>query len=555
MILGRRFKFIILFIFFISILFGSSFLCSLTLRVGVYQNAPKIFIDDSGRPSGIFIDVLEYIASREKWDLEYHFVTWDQGLQLLSSGEIDLMPDVACTPEREQLFSFHENPVLTSWSQVYASKGSGIRSIIDLENKRVAVLEGSVHQTAFLDIIEGFALDVELISFEDFGETFRAISQGEADATIANNFYGMLHVHEFGLESTAVIFNPSQLFFAINKEADQAILSAIDKHLTDLKSDHRSVYYQSLRHWTGEEIDFRLPSWLLLPFAAIMLFSIISLIFVFTLKHQVRLRTAELMNSNREMEQRIVERTAELAAAMDKAQEADRLKSAFLATMSHELRTPLNSIIGFTGILKQELAGPLNNEQKKQLTMVMNSSRHLLLLINDVLDISKIEAGQLDLLYTEFELKDLVANSVRSITPAAEKKGLEIKVFLSSQVDHVYGDRLRLEQVLLNLLSNAVKFTDRGYIEIDCRPEGKYCSISVRDTGIGIAEESLKSLFRPFSQLDTGLTRKYEGSGLGLSICKKLIEMMSGSISVDSEPGKGSTFKVLFPISKEELNA
>ncbi len=244
-------------------------------------------------------------------------------------------------------------------------------------------------------------------------------------------------------------------------------------------------------------------------------------------------------------------RVEDLQSAVIKAESADRLKSAFLATMSHELRTPLNSIIGFTGILLQKLVGPLSDEQEKQLTMVQGSACHLLELINDVLDISKIEADQIELSTEIFDMGAAIQNSVEKIMPLAEKKDLILTSTITPSVVNLTSDRRRVEQILLNLLNNAVKFTEHGQVHLECQIENNWLVTRVSDTGIGIKPEDLRALFKPFKQIDSGITRQYEGTGLGLSICKRLVELLGGKIWVESEWGKGSTFAFTLPLQRK----
>jgi len=232
-------------------------------------------------------------------------------------------------------------------------------------------------------------------------------------------------------------------------------------------------------------------------------------------------------------------------------QEANRLKSEFLANMSHELRTPLNAVIGFSEFLIDERPGPLNPKQKEYLQDILNSGRHLLQLINDVLDLSKVEAGKMELFPETFPLPQAVEEVCSIISPLAQKKKITVRRDIASAVDRVTLDQQRFKQVLYNLLSNAVKFTeDGGSVEVVAAlREPSWFRLQVRDTGIGIRQEDFGKLFVEFQQLDSSFARRYQGTGLGLALTKKIVELQKGRISVESEPAKGSTFIVDLPLT------
>ena len=246
------------------------------------------------------------------------------------------------------------------------------------------------------------------------------------------------------------------------------------------------------------------------------------------------------------------EKTVELEQANIRLQEIDRLKSVFLASMSHELRTPLNSIIGFTGVILRGMSGEVNERQREQLTVVKKSANHLLSLINDILDISKIEAGKVELSLEEFNLDDVVREVAELLSPAAGEKGLELLMEALEGIT-LYSDRRRVKQVLVNLGSNAVKFTNQGSVKIAARiPGDDNLEIHVIDTGIGIKQEDMDKLFQPFQQIDTSLTKKHEGTGLGLHLTKRLLDLLGGDIWAESEYGRGSEFTFTLPLQYRE---
>jgi CheY-like chemotaxis protein/nitrogen-specific signal transduction histidine kinase len=254
----------------------------------------------------------------------------------------------------------------------------------------------------------------------------------------------------------------------------------------------------------------------------------------------------ELRRFNTVLEQRVLQRTMELS-------QANRAKDEFLANMSHELRTPLNTVLGLSESLLEQRRGPLNEKQIKSLELISASGQHLLGLINDILEVSKIEAGKLELHPSEVSLKELCESSLNFIKELALKKQITVEFKNETSVSRFHADPQRLKQILINLLMNAVKFTpEDGKLSLQvCTNEEKdRILFSVTDTGIGIAGEDLKKLFTPFTQLDSSLSRQNAGTGLGLALVQKLTELHCGSVEVESEVGQGSRFTVILPLNQ-----
>jgi signal transduction histidine kinase/DNA-binding response OmpR family regulator len=273
---------------------------------------------------------------------------------------------------------------------------------------------------------------------------------------------------------------------------------------------------------------------------------------------QIQQRDGALQRAHDDLEHRVRERTTQLAVANKEldlrnreVERATQMKSKFLASMSHELRTPLNAIVGFSDLLAEGTPGQLNEKQKRFVDHIKKGSAHLLQLINDILDLSKIEAGQLELRCEDFQVKDALPEVLSTIHPLAIAKGIEVQHKLETD-RAVYADRVRFKQVMYNLLSNAVKFTPKsGRISIECVEDGNFVRLSVTDTGIGIRAEDQAVVFEEFRQVEGSSGTAHEGTGLGLAITKRLVEQQGGKISLESEPGKGSRFTFTLPVGSQ----
>ncbi len=264
----------------------------------------------------------------------------------------------------------------------------------------------------------------------------------------------------------------------------------------------------------------------------------------------------QLKEGSAELERKVQEATGELAQQNEllrrqhiALEQASALKSQFLANMSHEFRTPLNAILGYTHMLLHGVSGPVTDPQRKSLTRIDSNSRHLLALINDILDITRIEAGRMPLNLTSFRVEELIHEVMSELEPIVKRTSLDVRIRAAADLPSLKSDRQKVKQILLNLLSNALKFTTEGTVTIGAAYDGKQKSlvISVRDTGIGIPPDAQVKVFEDFRQLDSSPARGYGGTGLGLSICRRLAHMLGGTIELESKLGKGSTFTVRVP--------
>ena len=351
-------------------------------------------------------------------------------------------------------------------------------------------------------------------------------------------------------------------FGGANSILNQSIRSSMcvplkirDRMFGVLYVDNLSMAYQ----FAEQELEF------LTGFASQAAIAIENSILYEKLEGESRRRETELLRlveeRTRNLSQALVEadkarkdaeRQKEIAElAMAAAKEANLAKSQFLANMSHELRTPLNAIIGYSEILEEEAVENEQEDMANDVRKIHAAARHLLALINDILDLSKIEAGRMELNLETFDLTNLIEDVVSTILPLAEKNGNTLSVKVPKPAGFMRADLIRLRQVLLNLFSNACKFTDQGTVTLeiarDMVKDTEMVTFRISDTGIGMSADQVARLFRPFTQADASTTRKYGGTGLGLVISRRFCQMMNGDITVQSTPGKGTVFTIILP--------
>jgi signal transduction histidine kinase/BarA-like signal transduction histidine kinase len=521
------------------------------VRVGVYANAPKVFIDDSGRAGGILGELLGEIAAREGWTLQVVPCDWNDCLQALQEGRIDLLPDLAYNERRGERFDFHRTPVLHSWSEVYRPAGVPIHTMLDLHNKRVAVLQGSIQEEYLRELLADFGVRAEFQAVDSLLAGFRKVAAGEADAVVANRFFGDRHAREHGLLASPIMFQPTPLFYGVRRGGNPDLLVAIDRHLDDWIGRSESPYFRTLEKWMGQAPQTVVPRWLWWMVALLGVFLLIFIGGNAWLRRQVREKTRELLADKTQLERYrlhledlVAERTRQLNEAKTVAEAASVAKSAFLANMSHEIRTPLNAITGMAHLIRR--AG-LSTEQSVRLDKLEAAGEHLLEVINAILDLSKIEAGKFVLDERRLNVAEVLEQVAGLFSDRVQARGLQLNWDTADLPADLRGDPTRLQQALLNYLANAVKFTERGTITLRARrieesADSLLVRFEVTDTGIGIDAGTLDRLFVAFEQADNSNTRQFGGTGLGLAITRKLAELMGGTAGVESVPGVGSTF-------------
>ena len=523
------------------------------LRVAAFPHEPLIFERQPGEIVGFFPDLLEVVSEKAgaDWEIQFVYGSWEEGLNRIRSGEVDLITSAAYTPQRDEFLDYCKESAYSFWTQVFVSEQTTVDSLSDLAGFRIALMKGDKNADSFVRKMAELGLSFEAIYVDSFGDGFGKIRSGEAQAAVANNAFGYAHESDTQQVRAAFSIEPFPVYFASAQGKNPEVIRLIDAYLGEAKADPESEFYQLQKIWMLGSVQTRtiIPGWLIQSLMGLLILAAGSGAIALWLRYRIRLAVSAVEQLNLQLKEEVEK---SVKARME-AEAANLAKSVFLANMSHELRTPLNGVMGSIELI--ELAEKGEN-LGSYLSILKNSSKNLNLIINDVLDIAKMESGHMMLHSEVFELESQLIATVEPHAINAFRKGLSFQWDVDPKLPVVVeGDVMRLRQILGNLLSNAVKFTDRGFIATHLRlleesDDWIRLRMEVKDSGIGIADEKQKSVFDPFFQADLSYTKRFQGTGLGLSISRKLSELLAGNLGLESVLGSGSCFHFELQLAK-----
>jgi len=544
---------------------------------GDYNYPPFEYLNAQGEPEGFNVDLVRALAREMGLQIKIELRSWPEVRNRLETGKIDAIIGMFNTPERDKKVDFTIPHFISSYS-LFVRDGSDIKEFDDIRNRKVILQLDDLGY----DYVKEEGLTDQIITKANWAEILKSLARGEGDCAIVSRIQGVLFINDLKLENIHAVGQPilQQKYCAAVREGNSSLLAVLNEGLSTLKATGEyNVIYEK---WFGVYEEKLVSREKLIRYAVLtttFLVCVLLLVGVWIkmLRRQVRKKTLELQLELKERlitEQRLLENEQQLIAqneeyetlneelnerneliqnineqlivAREKAEESNRLKSAFLANMSHEIRTPMNGIIGFSALLARK---ELSEEKRHQyFTLVNNNAQRLLTLLNDILDISKIETGQIVISKRPVLLHDIFAELKTIFHPQAKDK--QIELIFSAPVGEkmeLNTDKQRLFQVVANLIGNSLKFTQSGSIIFGFERERNSVLFFVKDTGRGIESEHLVTIFDRFNQGNS--SNSNDGTGLGLAIAKSLVEMLGGTIWAKSEMGVGSEFFFTIPLN------
>lgn len=528
---------------------------------------PYALVAADGQADGFSVDLMKAVCEVMGIKATFRVGPWNEVRKALEDGEVDALPLVSYSAEREKVFDFTA-PHTASYAAVFKRKGSpDIDSVEDMRGKSIIAMQSD----ATHDWLQRNNISETLALTKTVAETLRLLASGKHDYALAPRLVGLLTAKELGLTNIEITGPRIDAYgrgfgFAV-KEGDSALLSQLNQGLAIIKETGR--YDEIYEKWFGivdpkgiqTDVIIRYLTW---GMVGVIILVGLPLGWSIALQRKVKQRTKELNDeigerkqaeerlrqAHGDLELKIKERTKELDISKTKAEAASVAKSEFLSHMSHELRSPLNAIIGFSDTMRLQIFGKLGNPKYDEYTEnIHESGRHLLELIDDILDLSVIEAGVVELDEADVDVTKLIDATTTMVRPRAEKALVKLSIDVPKDRIRIRGDDRRLKQIVINLLTNAIKFTpERGEVSVSIRiDQDESLLLAVKDNGIGIAPENIENVKSPFGQVESALSRKNRGVGLGLSLCIELAKLHDGTLDIDSALGKGTTVTVRFP--------
>ena len=456
----KRFGYIIFFAILVVATPGLLLASNKTIKVGIYQNKPKVFIDSAGDPQGFFIDILNHIAKAEGWQLDFVESTWEKNLEKLEKAEIDLLLDIAESEGRAESFDFNKEIIFSNWAIVYVQKDSKVQSILDLKGKNIAAMKGDISYEDFSRNIENLGIHATFEEVDKFSNVFELIAQEKVDAGIISRLYGLQHEDEYNVARSTIICCPRNLYFAVPKNKNQDLVKKIDQHLYQLKMDDQSIYYASLIKWIEGISPWRFPAWLvwLLVLAGGILTAFAAGLVV--LKKQVNARTLELSQRNEELLSEIAERKrAEEEKEKLQAQLIQSQKMEAIGTLAggiaHDFNNSIQAISSYVQLMKlKETRDPQDSDY---LNNILNSLKNANNLTKQLLTASRKIESKL----RPTNLNDQI-QQVQTLLERTIPKMTKIEFDLARDLKIIHADSGQIEQILLNLALNASQAMPEG---------------------------------------------------------------------------------------------
>lgn len=547
------------------------------VKVAITELKPSLFTNDQGDPDGFFVDVVEDIAQREGWNVIWISGSLTESWGRLDAGEIDIMPAVTSTPERQKSFDFGNESALSVWSQVYARPGSGINTILDLDGKRVASVRGAQSGIGFLEYAEKFDVNVTLLDKDTPGEVFSATAAGEAEALVVYNTAGQEDAKTYGLAATPVMFNPVQMTFAVQKGKNPDLLLALDRGIAEGKRSPSSLYSQSMQKWYGIEAGSTIPPWLFWGLGGIAFLAALFVFMSIILKREVQRKTAELSKKNEDLraeiqsrkmaEEELRKRNEELKTAYERLRETEeRLRQNLM-----EINAAYEQISATEEELRHNFQELKKNEQalleaRKKLSMLnsltFDEIKNAVFSVNGFIDLAMNEVAGTKAADFLKRSGKIMHSVLRSMQSAKKFQDLGIgkpvwqdaNIALLNAISHldftrikrnvglegleIYADPL-LEDVFFILMENILLHgTGATDVRIQFREGPEGLTISIEDNGPGIVKPDKEKIFNRDYNLK---------GGRGLFLAREILAITDITIRETGEPGAGARFEIGVP--------